>query len=98
MPSTMTLTQGHFVAVYVKKAQADFKGFLRGGLAVNFEAKHTDTPRMEQDRVTPEQADRLERAFRYQELREMDMADYREAVEARILYNTEWTKKRGGAT
>ena len=31
----------------------------------------------------------------YQELREMDMADYREAVEARILYNTEWTKKRG---
>ena len=34
----------------------------------------------------------------YQELREMDMADYREAVEARILYNTEWTKKRGGAS
>ena len=34
----------------------------------------------------------------YPELREMDMADYREAVEARILYNTEWTKKRGGAT
>ena len=34
----------------------------------------------------------------YQELREMDMADYREAVDARILYNTELTKKRGGAT
>ena len=34
----------------------------------------------------------------YQELREMDMADYREAVEARILYNTEWTKMRGGAS
>ena len=49
----------------MKQAQADFKGFLRGGLAVNFEAKHTDTPRMEQDRVTQEQADRLERAFRY---------------------------------
>lgn len=56
---------GRFVAVYVKKAQADFKGFLRGGRAVNFEAKHTDTPRMEQDRVTPEQAERLERAFTY---------------------------------
>lgn len=31
----------------------------------------------------------------YQELREMDMADYREAVEARILYNTEWDQKEG---
>ena len=65
MKPIKNMGKGHFVAVYVKKAQADFKGFLRGGLAVNFEAKHTDTPRMEQDRVTPEQADRLERAFRY---------------------------------
>lgn len=56
---------GRFVAVYVKKAQADFKGFLRGGLAVSFEAKHTSTARMEQDRVTAEQAERLERAFSY---------------------------------
>ena len=64
MKPIKNMGKGHFVAVYVKKAQADFRGFLRGGLAVNFEAKHTDTPRMEQDRVTPEQADRLERAFR----------------------------------
>lgn len=63
MKPIKNMGKGHFVAVYVKKAQADFKGFLRGGLAVNFEAKHTDTPRMEQDRVTPEQADRLERAL-----------------------------------
>ena len=65
MKPIKNMGSGRFVAVYVKKAQADFKGFLRGGLAVNFEAKHTSTPRMEQDRVTPEQADRLERAFRY---------------------------------
>ena len=32
----------------------------------------------------------------YTELRSMDMADYREAVEARILYNTEWRKKPQG--
>ena len=30
-----------------------------------FEAKHTDTGRMEQDRVTPDQAERLERAREY---------------------------------
>lgn len=30
-----------------------------------FEAKHTDTCRMEQDRVTPDQAERLERAMEY---------------------------------
>ena len=30
-----------------------------------FEAKHTDTGRMEQDRVTPDQAERLERAVEY---------------------------------
>lgn len=65
MKPIKNMGSGRFVAVYVKKAQADFKGFLRGGLAVNFEAKHTSTPRMEQDRVTPEQADRLERAFGY---------------------------------
>ena len=48
-----------------KAAQADFKGFLFGGQTVMFEAKHTDTGRMEQDRVTPDQAERLERAVEY---------------------------------
>lgn len=56
---------GKFIAHYTKAAQADFKGFLFGGQTVMFEAKHTDTGRMEQDRVTPDQADRLERAVEY---------------------------------
>ncbi len=56
---------GKFIAHYVKAAQADFKGFMMGGRAVNFEAKYTDTGRMSQDRVTEDQAERLERAYRY---------------------------------
>ena len=38
---------------------------MMGGAAVCFEAKRTDADRMEQDRVTPEQADRLERCHAY---------------------------------
>ncbi len=30
------------------------------------------------------------RGLTYTELKGMDMAEYREAVEARVLYNTEW--------
>ena len=56
---------GKFIGHYTKAAQADFKGFLFGGQTVMFEAKHTDTGRMEQDRVTPDQAERLERAVEY---------------------------------
>lgn len=53
---------GKFIAVYTKAAQADFKGIMAGGRAINFEAKHTGTDRFEQDRVTKDQAERLERA------------------------------------
>ena len=59
------LGDGKFIAHYTKTAQADFKGFLQGGRAVNFEAKYTDTGRMSQDRVTEDQAERLERAYQY---------------------------------
>lgn len=52
---------GRFLACYTKQAQPDYKGILRGGKAVNFEAKHTDSDRMTADRVTPEQAARLTR-------------------------------------
>lgn len=31
----------------------------------------------------------------YSDLRGMDLADFREAVEAKILYNTEWKPKKG---
>nr|DAH93524.1 MAG TPA: hypothetical protein [Caudoviricetes sp.] len=30
----------------------------------------------------------------YTELQNMDMAEYREAVEARILFNTEWKPQK----
>ena len=56
---------GKFIAHYTSAAQADFKGFLTGGRAVNFEAKYTDTGKMAQDRVTKDQAERLERAHQY---------------------------------
>ena len=32
----------------------------------------------------------------YSDLRGMDLAEYREAVEARILFNTEWKPNSGG--
>lgn len=59
------LGEGKFIAHYTKAAQVDFKGFMYGGQVVMFEAKHTDTGKMEQDRVTKDQAERLERAMKY---------------------------------
>lgn len=53
------LKGGHFVAYFVKAAQPDYKGTLKGGRAVCFEAKHTNNERIEQKRVTPEQTDAL---------------------------------------
>lgn len=52
--------RGQFLACYTKQAQPDYKGTLLGGRSVVFEAKHTDTDRIESSRVTKEQADRLE--------------------------------------
>lgn len=65
MQPTKDLGNGHFIAHYTGAAQADYKGFLMGGRAVNFEAKYTESDRMTQDRVTPDQVERLERAYRY---------------------------------
>lgn len=65
MQPTKDLGNGKFIAHYVSTAQADYKGFLMGGRAVNFEAKYTDTEKMTYDRVTEDQRKRLERAFRY---------------------------------
>ncbi|MCD8355889.1 MAG: Holliday junction resolvase RecU [Clostridia bacterium] len=55
---------GKFIAVYTDKAQADYKGYLQDGKAVYFEAKATMTDRITQDRVTKNQTERLERAYR----------------------------------
>lgn len=65
MQPVKDLGDGKFIAHYTAAAQADYKGFLKGGRAVNFEAKHTDTGRMDQGRVTDDQTERLERAHCY---------------------------------
>lgn len=52
--------KGQFLACYTKQAQPDYKGTLKGGRAVVFEAKHTDDDRIEYNRLTKEQRDDLE--------------------------------------
>lgn len=59
------LGHGRFIAHYLSTAQADFKGFMRGGRAICIEAKYTTTGKMEQSRVTPEQSACLARAHSY---------------------------------
>lgn len=54
------LGNGKFVAVFEKKAQADYSGVLANGRAVAMEAKSTKADRIEQGRVTKEQGDFLE--------------------------------------
>ena len=50
----------HFICVFEKKGQPDFKGTLAGGRAVVFESKYTDAGRISQSAVTDEQAKRFE--------------------------------------
>ena len=49
------LGNGRFVAYFEKRAQPDFKGTLRGGRAILFDAKHTDSDRIERKAVSEEQ-------------------------------------------
>lgn len=49
-----------FEGVFTKKCQPDYKGTLKGGIAVCFEAKHTDSEDIKQNRVSKEQWNRLE--------------------------------------
>ena len=51
--------RGQFLACYVKAGQPDFKGTLTGGRSVVFEAKHTDSDRIEYSRLTGEQIEKL---------------------------------------
>ena len=53
--------RGQFVAVYEKKAQPDYKGTLKGGRSIMFEAKFTASDRMEQSRVLEGQANYMTR-------------------------------------
>lgn len=63
-PEPMQIIQsygnGQFLAYFEGTAQADFKGTLKGGRSVNFEAKHTDSDRMDQSRVTETQVRKLD--------------------------------------
>ncbi len=51
--------QGKFTAIYTAAAQPDYKGTLAGGRAIVFEAKHTDSDTMKQERLTLAQAEAL---------------------------------------
>lgn len=51
--------KGQFLACYVKAGQPDFKGTITGGRSVVFEAKHTDTDRIDYGRLTGEQVEKL---------------------------------------
>lgn len=53
--------RGHFLACYKKKSQPDFKGTLKGGRSVVFEAKCTTADRMQQSVVLEWQAEAFER-------------------------------------
>ena len=56
------LEGGRFKAVYDKKAQPDYKGTLKGGRSVMFEAKYTSSDRITADRVTEAQWKYLDQA------------------------------------
>lgn len=51
--------QGQFLACYVKAGQPDYKGTLTGGRSVVFEAKHTESEKIEASRLTAEQNEKL---------------------------------------
>lgn len=54
-------SRGQFTACYTKQAQPDYKGTLAGGRAIVFEAKHTDSDRLQQSVVSEEQEKQLDR-------------------------------------
>ena len=60
MRPAKNLGNGKFIAFYEKKAQPDYKGVMKGGRALVFEAKFTSTDRMAQERVKPKQAEYLD--------------------------------------
>lgn len=47
---------GVFKAVFTKKAQTDYKGTLKGGRTLLYEAKYTNADRMEQSRISEGQS------------------------------------------
>lgn len=56
------LEQMRFIGCFVKRAQPDYKGTIKGGRSVIFEAKYTSTDRITQDRVSDAQWSYMDRA------------------------------------
>lgn len=54
-------SRGRFIACFEKKAQPDFKGILIDSTMILFDAKHTDSDRIQRSVVTPEQEECFER-------------------------------------
>lgn len=52
---------GKFLAHFRKKAQPDYKGTLQGGKTIVLEAKHTDSDRIRQNRLTDTQSGCLDK-------------------------------------
>lgn len=52
-------TRGQFLACFTKAAQPDYKGTLKGGRAVVFEAKHTDTGKIQRSVISESQEKQL---------------------------------------
>lgn len=48
--------KGRAMIQFVRHAQPDFHGTLKGGMSIVFEAKYTQSDRIKQDVITPEQA------------------------------------------
>lgn len=51
---------GRFIAVYEKAAQVDYKGTLKGGRTVCFDAKHTESDRIQRSAISDDQEDCLD--------------------------------------
>ena len=64
MRPAKNLGNGKFIAFFEKKAQADYKGVMKGGRTLVFEAKFTTAARMNQDRVEVKQSEYMERHHR----------------------------------
>ena len=51
MKPIRSLGAGRFLACFTKKSEIDYKGVLNGGQMIAFEAKHTDTGIVQQNRL-----------------------------------------------
>lgn len=65
MKPIKSMGQGKYVAIYTKKAQVDYKGILKDGRCIAFEAKYTDSDRITRTAVTEAQEEMLERYSDY---------------------------------